>query len=423
MPVLSTAVQSAEAEVAGGNLTRARDLLVDAVDEARAALGPDHLDVLAAQTRLAALHRELGSLPEARRLLESALEIGHRTYGVAHPQLLAASYELAVLAHELGNAYEAGRNFRILSEHGTHVLGADHPHVLAARRYLGEDVPGEFDAPPPLPLPPTGPTTPGEFILESTPAPARNRRFPIVAGIAGLALIALVATLIGVWAIPGKEPDKTQDVPPAQAGPQATAQPAASASASASASGSPSAGGSEPGLAVPGGAATGTAGGKPPTKTTPPAAAGTTISGRYQVKFTHTGLCLGQGPELFKNTGRTVLGQHTCGSSLPQFTIEPVAANVYRIVISGGSSNGCADVDYAGTTEGLLLAAQACNGAADQKFTLEAVTSPAVGYRLHSVAGARFCIGVLEQRSQNGVQIMQDTCRGSKAEVFTLEKR
>ena len=118
-----------------------------------------------------------------------------------------------------------------------------------------------------------------------------------------------------------------------------------------------------------------------------------------------------------------MLGQHTCGSSLPQFTIEPVASNAYRILVTDRDGTGCADVDYQGTTEGLLLAAQTCNGAADQRFTLEPVTTPAAGYRLRSVAGSKFCIGVLEQKQERGVQIMQDTCRGSKAEVFTLERR
>jgi hypothetical protein len=56
---------------------------------------------------------------------------------------------------------------------------------------------------------------------------------------------------------------------------------------------------------------------------------------------------------------------------------------------------GCATVDYGGTGDGLLLAARPCDDArADQAFTLEAVSAPAAGYRLHSVPGGGLCIGV-----------------------------
>ncbi|GIJ60027.1 RICIN domain-containing protein [Virgisporangium aurantiacum] len=413
MPELTTAVRAAETQAADGNLTEARDLLVAAVDAARAELGPDHLDVLAAQARLAVVLRELGALPEARRVLESVLEVGHRTHGPTHPQLLVAAYELAVLAHELGNAYEAGRNFRLLSQHGPDALGADHHHVLAARRYLGDDVPGEFDAPPPLPLPPVGPAAPGETILAG-PQPRQRRRFPLTAAVAGMALVALVATVVAVWAIPER---KTHDASPPQAapvGPPPSAEPTSGVSASAS----PSLSASDPGLPVPGGVV------RTPPRTTPTTTAPTAISGRYLIRLAHTGMCVGEGPELYKNTGRTVLGQHPCGSTLPQFTIEPVATNVYRIVITDSGGTGCADVDYAGTTEGLLLAAATCaNGPADQRFTFEPVTTPSAGYRLRSVAGSRYCIGVLEGSQDRGVQLMQDTCRGSKSEVFTLERR
>ena len=134
-------------------------------------------------------------------------------------------------------------------------------------------------------------------------------------------------------------------------------------------------------------------------------------------------MCVGLGPELFKDTGRTVLGQHPCGSALPQFSLEPATAGTYRILVTDADGTGCADVDYAGTTEGLLLAAQTCNDKADQRFTFEPVTTPVAGYRLRSVAGSRFCIGVLEGRRQSGVQIMQDTCNGGAHEVFTLERR
>jgi hypothetical protein len=409
-------VRAAETQAAGGNLARARELLADAVEMGAATLGPDHLDVLSAQARLAAVHRELGAPHEARRILESVLDVGQRAHGVAHPQLLLVAYDLAVLAHELGNAYEAGKNFRLLSTWGPEVLGADHHHVLAARRYLGDDVPGEIDAPPPLPLPPVD-TPPGQEIFPSaaetstveSPAPARRSRFPVAAAVAGMALLAVLAAVVGVWAIPKRD---VRTAPPIQAGPVPPAgTPPVSASAS-SAAPSPSA--SDPVYVVPGG------GLRTPPRTVPSTAVPQTLGGRYFIHAAHTGMCVGLGPELFKNTGRTVMGQHPCGSAIPQLSLEPAANNSYRLLVA---DSGCADIDYAGTTEGLLLAPQPCNDKPDQRFTFEPVTSPVAGYRLRSVAGSQFCIGVLEAKRQSGVQIMQDTCTGGAHEVFTLEPR
>ncbi|GAA0907366.1 hypothetical protein GCM10009557_82220 [Virgisporangium ochraceum] len=405
-------MRAADAQAASGDLSGARELLVDAVEAATAELGPDHLDVLDARARLAGVHRDLGALNEARRVLESVLEVGHRTHGVAHPRLLLVSYDLAVIAHELGNAYEAGRNFRLLDRWGPEVLGADHHHVLAARRYLGEDVPGEIDAPPPLPLPPVGPAPSGQSILDGPPPVERRRRFPVTAAVAGMALFALVATVVGVWVIPGRD-GRVESAPQAapvtpSVTPSADGSPTPSAALSGSNSALPPANG----------------GSRTPTRATSTTTAPQTLgSGRYLIHAGHTGMCLGLGPELFKNTGRTVLGQHPCGSNLPQLTLEPVATNTYRIKVTDSDGTGCADVDYAGTTEGLLLAPQACNDKTDQRFTFEPVTAPVAGYRLRSVAGSRFCIGVLEGKQQSGVQIMQDTCRNGPHEVFTLERR
>lgn len=413
MPELETAVSAAENQAAGGNLTGARELLADAVRMGSTALGPDHLDVLAAQARLAAVHRELGAPHEARRVLETVLEMGHRVHGVAHPQLLPVSYDLAVLAHELGNAYEAGKNFRLLTKWGPDVLGADHPHVLSARRYLGEDVPGDIDAPPPLPLPPVGPIAPGDAILRG-PAPVRRNRFPVTAAVAGMALLALVATVVAVWVIPERD---TGTAPPLRAAPVAPA-PTSSVSAGTSAPPSPSLSASGSGIALPG------AGGgvKTPPRSVP-GATPTPLSGRYFIHAGHTNMCLGLGPELFVNSGRTVMGQHPCGSSIPQMRLEPATGNTYKLLVTDSDGTGCADVDYAGTTEGLLLAPRTCNDKPDQRFTFEPVTDPVAGYRLRSVAGSRFCIGVLEGKTQKGVQIMQDHCRNDASEVFTLERR
>jgi len=471
---LASAVHAAEARAADGDPTGAATALTDAVATATGRLGPDHLDVLAAAHRLAGLHRQVGALPEARRVLESAQDAGRRIHGAAHPLLLSITYELAVVAHELGNAYEASRNFETLRRLGPDALGADHAYVLAAVDH------GSGRTPPPAPAPSTvdwpaaaapaapgsaaapgspavlgSPTAPGSPALLGSPAaedgpaagngagvgdgaadgdgaaavrestldvPADGQRRTVVAavlaGALALALVGIVALVAAVRDDPSERTAGTAAVPlapPAGAGDAAaTIAPEASPTVS---GGAPVAG-----QAAPAPAATSP---RAATSTTAPATPGpATIGGRYLIHAAHTGLCVGEGPELFVNSGRTVLGQHPCASASPAITLEAVAPNVYRILLERSGGRGCADVDYGGTGPGLLLAAADCvDGRADQRFTFEPVTAPTAGYRLRSQAGARYCIGVLEGKTQNGVQIMQDDCRGRASEVFILERR
>jgi hypothetical protein len=227
-----------------------------------------------------------------------------------------------------------------------------------------------------------------------------------------MALLAVLAAVTAMWVIPSRE---TRDAPPLRAGP---VDPPATASLGVEVSAAPS-----PSLSASHSEGPGD-GVRTPPRTTSTTTAPQALAGRYQIHAAHTGLCWGLGPELFKDTGRTVLGQHQCGSGLPQFTIESVGTDVYRIVVTDADATGCADVDYAGTTEGLLMAAQSCaDGKSDQRFTFEPVSTPVAGYRLRSVAGSRFCIGVLEGKRQNGVQLIQNVCDGGPHQVFTLERR
>jgi hypothetical protein len=159
--------------------------------------------------------------------------------------------------------------------------------------------------------------------------------------------------------------------------------------------------------------------------TTAPAPTTTTAkpppSGPTRLRLAHTGMCVGEGPELFKSTGRTVLGQHPCAQAAPPITIAPAGAAVRIKLDSPSYGIGCATVDYGGTGDGLLLAARPCDDArADQAFTLEAVSAPAAGYRLHSVPGGGLCIGVYLASRDPGVQLIQTRCGGGPDQVFQV---
>lgn len=364
---LAAAVHVADARAAAGDLAGARAVLADALAAAAVELGRDHLDVLSAARSLAGLHRELGELADARRVLEEARAAGARTHGEGHPLLLLMAYELATLVDQLGNTYEARRNFELVAQLGPGVVGADHEYVVAARGYLDQEAPATAVAPPPLPAPAPAPVPPA----------ARVRPVRLLVG--AVVAVAAVTAVVAVVAFQSGGTDR-------EAGARGTA-PA-------------------------------------PAPVTTTAAAPVTFDGRYAIRLAHTGMCVGEGPELFKETGRTVLGQHPCATASPPTILEPADA-AYRIKLDHPVDGiGCATIDYGGTEEGLLMAGAACEaGRADQTFTLEPVTLPVAGYRLRSVPGRRFCIGAFEASRQDGAQLMQTTCGDGADQVFTLERR
>ncbi|WP_203897157.1 RICIN domain-containing protein [Virgisporangium aliadipatigenens] len=452
---LTAAVRAADTLGAGGDPLRVESSLAAAVGAAAAALGADHPDVLAASCRLAALYRERGELSEARRVLETVVESGRRVHGTAHPSVLEATYGLALVADELDNAYEARRNFDRLVRLGPAVLGAEHLWVVAARQYLGLASPAP--AAPVLIAPVTAvpvsgapvtavpvsadpvtavpaPAAPGSAVPVSVapaasvpmaetperdgaePVPGRSRRLMVIGAVVGVVVVVLVAVVLAVVRTGGDRgaaaKQTARDVP-APAASAAVPPPGPAPSAGEVV---PSAGG--PGAVGPSSVPRSNAPAQSPTPAGP-----RTFNGRYLIRPAHTGLCIGEGPELFKNTGRTVLGQHACANVTPATRLEPTGTNVYRILLEGSGVGPCASVDYDGTYDGLLLAGRACNNQPNQRFTLEPVSAPAVGYRLRSVSGPQYCIGVLEGKKQDGVQIMQANCSGGAGEVYTLEAR
>ncbi|MEV5544491.1 RICIN domain-containing protein [Saccharopolyspora shandongensis] len=141
------------------------------------------------------------------------------------------------------------------------------------------------------------------------------------------------------------------------------------------------------------------------------------------LRLAHTGLCVGEGPEKFVSQERIVLGQHDCASAFPPITLEPVADG-YRLLLQHPTKGtGCVTVDYGGTnTDVLLTGAQCEDDRADQRFTFEQVSAPAAGYRMHSVAGAQWCIGVFQRSTDPGAQLVQQLCDGGPHQVFTLNR-
>ncbi|NUT96598.1 MAG: RICIN domain-containing protein [Saccharothrix sp.] len=150
---------------------------------------------------------------------------------------------------------------------------------------------------------------------------------------------------------------------------------------------------------------------EPPPNTSP-------RNGIQRIRLGHTGLCVGEGQERFSSQPRIVLGQHDCATATPPTELERLADGSFRIKLHNEQYGvGCATVDYGGTDTGVLLAGTNCGDRVDQKFTLEPVGA---GYRLRSVPGARYCIGVYGGSRDAGVQLIQDPCDGGAHQTFQL---
>lgn len=152
------------------------------------------------------------------------------------------------------------------------------------------------------------------------------------------------------------------------------------------------------------------------------ASLGTPPTGRARVRLAHTGLCVGEGPEKFVREERIVLGQQDCATASPPMSVEAVEGGHRLLLHSPEHGEGCATVDYGGTSVSTLLAGDNCGpGRPDQRFVFEPVTVPVRGYLLRSAAGAEWCVGVYKGSSEVGVQLIQDRCEGTAAQVFLVD--
>ncbi|NUT54137.1 MAG: RICIN domain-containing protein [Saccharothrix sp.] len=142
--------------------------------------------------------------------------------------------------------------------------------------------------------------------------------------------------------------------------------------------------------------------------------------GIQQIRLAHTGLCLA---EVFQTENgrnlRVVLGQDDCAVAQPPTELERLTDGTVRIKLHNAEYGvGCATVDYGGTHDGLLLAGDSCGaGRAEQRFTLEPANG---GYRLRSVPGSAYCIGVLGGRTDPGAHLIQGECTGLASQLFIL---
>ncbi|WP_305787166.1 tetratricopeptide repeat protein [Symbioplanes lichenis] len=203
MPSYPQTRQQADHLAAAGDVSGARALLEQAVEQGRPGLAAGDPELLATMRQLAGLHSRAGDPAGARRLLEEAQAAGHRL-GPADPLMVLLASDLAEVADELGNRHEARRNLALVAEHGPAALGPDHPAVIRARQ---SPAPSTSPASgPPISGPPTfaAPPPPVLGSPSSSGGSARGSRTPWI--VAAAAVVAAVVMLVVVLVRPDSQP-------------------------------------------------------------------------------------------------------------------------------------------------------------------------------------------------------------------------
>ncbi|GIG66212.1 RICIN domain-containing protein [Phytomonospora endophytica] len=149
------------------------------------------------------------------------------------------------------------------------------------------------------------------------------------------------------------------------------------------------------------------------------ATAATLGSGTYEITYTASGLCVGEGPER-GNTVKIVLVQSDCASAGPPMLLLALEPGVYQLQLDNPEFGiGCVTPD--GPDVEQLYIGQRCDttGAMEQqRFRLEAADG---GYRLQNVASGH-CMAPLGGELTAGVAFVQARC-GGPGQSFAFEAR
>jgi eukaryotic-like serine/threonine-protein kinase len=121
-----------------GDMAAARDDFTRALDEYRAAFGPDHPRVANAEANLGAILVQVGPQEEAARRLERAITIMRAAYGEIHPVVGKALSNLATLDRKRQDWPAFERHARAARDINLRVLGDKHPDTARTWKLLGQ---------------------------------------------------------------------------------------------------------------------------------------------------------------------------------------------------------------------------------------------------------------------------------------------
>ena len=120
-----------------GLYSQGAGILRQAVDLDRAALGPEHLDTLAARAALGHCVEHEGRLPEAEKIDRETLSAAARVLGANHRTTLQTEANLASTLDSEGQLAEAERIYRETLALQQRNFGSDDPDTLETMRGLG----------------------------------------------------------------------------------------------------------------------------------------------------------------------------------------------------------------------------------------------------------------------------------------------
>jgi serine/threonine protein kinase/tetratricopeptide (TPR) repeat protein len=107
----------------------AEELLGEALETRRKAVGEEHLDVADSMHQLASLNLVQGKYAIAEPLLHETLRLRRELHGDEHSQVADTQNELAGLLHDLGKYEEAEAMYRATLELDRKLLGEEHSYI------------------------------------------------------------------------------------------------------------------------------------------------------------------------------------------------------------------------------------------------------------------------------------------------------
>eukprot|EP01039_Chlorochromonas_danica_P002515 gene2515-2755_t len=122
--------------LAKGDLLKAEEYFLMALEESKALYGEDNVETLAVQDSLAVVYCQQGHFQEAQLLHQQVFAQYSHLLGSKHPLSLASQHNLGVVLFQSRRYCEAAGVFHVCYHGRTAVLGSSHADTLASMKYL-----------------------------------------------------------------------------------------------------------------------------------------------------------------------------------------------------------------------------------------------------------------------------------------------
>ncbi|WP_163504875.1 RICIN domain-containing protein [Fodinicola acaciae] len=141
--------------------------------------------------------------------------------------------------------------------------------------------------------------------------------------------------------------------------------------------------------------------------------------GTYRLRLPRSGMCFSEDPANYSGLDF----QTACAYAFPPIALEKQPTGTYHLATQHPKLGpGCVGVSHADPNPGAVVSNGYCDSGDAVEYTLEPVTVPLRGFRIHPVHSG-LCLGVPNNSTRSGAPIRQLTCdRTAPGQVFAFDK-